>query len=129
MTNIKMPTNKNFGVTFFFVFLLLSIFFIFKYIFFSIIFLLVSIIFLILGINNSNILHPLNKIWFKFGLLLGKIISPIVIGIIFFLVITPIGFLMKNIFLKNLLNIKKNHKTKTYWKIRNEKNYRMKDQF
>ena len=129
MTNIKMPTNKNFGITFFFVFLLLSIFFIFKYIFLSIIFLLVSIIFLILGINNSNILHPLNKIWFKFGLLLGKIISPIVIGIIFFLVITPIGFLMKNIFLKNLLNIKKNHKTKTYWKIRNEKNYRMKDQF
>jgi len=129
MTNIKIPTNKNFGVTFFFVFLLLSIFFIFKYIFLSIIFLLVSIIFLILGINNSNILYPLNKIWFKFGLLLGKIISPIVIGIIFFLVITPIGFLMKNIFLKNLLNIKKNLKTRTYWKIRNEKNYRMKDQF
>ena len=129
MTNIKIPTNKNFGVTFFFVFLLISVFFIFKYIFFSIIFLLVSIIFLILGINNSNILHPLNKIWFKFGLLLGKIVSPIVIGIIFFLVITPIGFLMKNIFLKNLLNIKKNLKTRTYWKIRNEKNYRMKDQF
>ena len=129
MTNIKIPTNKNFGVTFFFVFLLISVFFIFKYIFLSIIFLLVSIIFLILGINNSNILHPLNKIWFKFGLLLGKIVSPIVIGIIFFLVITPIGFLMKNIFLKNLLNIKKNLKTRTYWKIRNEKNYRMKDQF
>jgi len=100
MTNIKIPTNKNFGVTFFFVFLLLSIFFIFKYIFLSIIFLLVSIIFLILGINNSNILYPLNKIWFKFGLLLGKIISPIVIGIIFFFSNNPYWFFNEKHFFK-----------------------------
>ena len=84
---------------------------------------------MILGLKNSLILTPLNKLWFKFGLLLGKIVSPIIIGIIFFLVITTIGFLMKKIFSKNLLNLKKDTKTKTYWKHREEKNYNMRNQF
>lgn len=129
MNNIKIPTNKNFGITFFFVFLILSLIFFFKNILISFFFLLISFIFLILGIKNSKILNPFNILWFKFGLILGKIVSPIIIGIIYFLVITPIGFLMKYIFLKNLLNIKKNTKINTYWKTRSEKTYRMKDQF
>jgi len=129
MDNIKIPTNKNFGITFFFVFLILSLIFFFKNIFISFFFLLISFIFLILGIKNSKILNPFNILWFKFGLILGKVVSPIIIGIIYFLVITPIGFLMKYIFLKNLLNIKKNTKINTYWKTRSEKTYRMKDQF
>ena len=129
MDNIKIPTNKNFGITFFFVFLILSLIFFFKNILISFFFLLISFIFLILGIKNSKILNPFNILWFKFGLILGKVVSPIIIGIIYFLVITPIGFLMKYIFLKNLLNIKKNTKINTYWKTRSEKTYRMKDQF
>ena len=129
MNNLKVPSNKNFGITFFFVFLTLSIIFFFKSILFLVIFFLISLLFLILGLKNSSILTPLNKLWFKFGLLLGKIISPIIIGIIYFLVITPIGFLMKKIFLKNLLNLQKDTKTKTYWKYREEKNYNMRNQF
>ena len=129
MNNVKIPTNKNFGITFFFVFLILSLIFFFKNILISFFFLLISFIFLILGIKNSKILNPFNILWFKFGLILGKVVSPIIIGIIYFLVITPIGFLMKYIFLKNLLNIKKNTKINTYWKTRSEKTYRMKDQF
>ena len=82
-----------------------------------------------MGLKNSLILSPLNKLWFKFGLLLGKIVSPIIIGIIFFLVITPIGLFMKKIFSKNLFNLKKDTKTKTYWKHREEKNYNMRNQF
>tara|TARA_B100001057_G_scaffold498358_1_gene605095 strand:- start:2105 stop:2494 length:390 start_codon:yes stop_codon:yes gene_type:complete len=129
MNNINLPTNKNFGITFFFVFFILSTIFFFKKILLSIIFLIIAFSFLVLGIKNSKILNPLNIIWFKFGLLLGKIVSPIIIGIIYFIVITPIGFLMKYIFLKNLLNIKKNIKIKTYWKTRSDKIYKMKDQF
>ncbi len=129
MNNLKVPSNKNFGITFFFVFLILSIIFFFKSSLFVIIFFSISLLFLILGLKNSLILSPLNKLWFKFGLLLGKIVSPIIIGIIFFLVITPIGFLMKKIFSKNLLNLKKDTKTKTYWKHREEKNYNMRNQF
>ena len=129
MNNLKVPSNKNFGITFFFVFLILSIIFFFKSSLFVIIFFSISLLFLILGLKNSLILSPLNKLWFKFGLLLGKIVSPIIIGIIFFLVITTIGFLMKKIFSKNLLNLKKDTKTKTYWKHREEKNYNMRNQF
>ncbi len=129
MNNLKVPSNKNFGITFFFVFLILSIIFFFKSSLFVVIFFSISLLFLILGLKNSLILTPLNKLWFKFGLLLGKIVSPIIIGIIFFLVITTIGFLMKKIFSKNLLNLKKDTKTKTYWKHREEKNYNMRNQF
>ena len=57
--------------------------------------LIISLIFLILGLLNSKILTPLNKLWFKFGIFLGKIISPLIMGIIFFLVVTPIGLIMR----------------------------------
>jgi large-conductance mechanosensitive channel len=56
---------------------------------------------------NSKILTPLNKLWFKFGIFLSKIISPLIMGIIFFLVVTPIGLIMR-IFGKDLLNLKYN---------------------
>ena len=129
INNIKVPSNKNFGITFFFVFVILSIIFLFKSTLLFAIFFFISLIFLFLGLKNYLILSPLNKLWFKFGLLLGKIVSPIIIGIIFFFVITPIGFLMKKIFSKNLLYLKKNTKSETYWKYRKEKNYNMKNQF
>ena len=76
---------------------------------------------------NSKILNPLNKLWFKFGILLGKIVSPLVMGIIFFLVVTPIGILMK-ILKKDLLNLKFNNK-ETYWIEKNEPKSKMKNQF
>jgi len=68
-----------------------------------------AIIFLILGFLNSSILTPLNKIWFKFGVLLGNFISPIVMGIVFFVVVTPTALMMR-IFGKNLLGLKRNNK-------------------
>ena len=76
---------------------------------------------------NSSILYPLNKIWFKFGILLGKFVSPIVLGIIFFFVVTPIGILMK-ILGKDLLNLKNNNEN-SYWIKRSEIKSNMKDQF
>ena len=79
------------------------------------------------GIFNSKFLTPLNKIWMKFGLFLGNIISPIVMGIIFFLVITPISFLIK-IMKKDLLNLKNNNK-KSYWIEKTTPKSKMKNQF
>ena len=76
---------------------------------------------------NSRILNPLNRIWFKFGLFLGKIISPIIMGFIFFFVVTPIGILMR-LLRKDLLHLKFNNK-ETYWIEKNSIKSKMKNQF
>jgi hypothetical protein len=88
---------------------------------------IVSIIFLILGLLNSKILSPLNKIWFKFGILLGKFISPIVMGFVFFVVVTPTSLMMR-IFGQNLLSLKKTNR-KSYWIERSNIKSKMKNQF
>ena len=80
-----------------------------------------------LGLVNSKILNPLNKMWFKFGIFLGKIISPLVMSIIFFLVVTPIGLLMR-LFNKDLLNLKFNNNS-TYWIEKTEPKSKMNNQF
>ena len=84
--------------------------------------------FLFLGLLNSKILTPLNKLWFRFGLFLGKIISPIIMGVIFFLVVTPIGLLMR-FFGKDVLNLKLNKKKSSYWIEKNGPKSKMKNQF
>ena len=88
---------------------------------------MISIASLILGLLNSRILTPFNYAWINFGLFLSKFFSPIIMGIIFFLVITPIGLFMK-IFKKDLLNLKFN-KTNSYWVHRKKQKTQMKDQF
>ena len=111
--DIKISSNRSFGIVFFIVFLIISFYPLINNNDYRLWSLIISLIFLILGLLNSKFLTPLNKIWFQFGLFLGKIISPIVMGVIFFLVVTPIGILMK--FLKkDLLNLKINN-SKSYW--------------
>jgi hypothetical protein len=127
MDDIKIGSNKSFGIVFFIVFLLISLYPLINNESIRPWSLIVSLIFLALGFLNSNILSPLNKIWFKFGILLGKIISPIIMGIIFFLVVTPIGFLMR-LLGKDLLNLKYSD-TKTYWIKKNGPKSKMKNQF
>tara|TARA_B110000008_G_C16740139_1_gene472301 strand:+ start:336 stop:725 length:390 start_codon:yes stop_codon:yes gene_type:complete len=125
--NIKLPSNKNFGIVFFIFFLIISIFPLLKNDKIIIWALIVSIIFLILGLLNSSFLTPLNKIWFKIGILLGNIISPIIMGGIFFCVVTPISLIMK-LLGKDLLNLKKNKK-KSYWIKKSNIKSHMKNQF
>jgi polyferredoxin len=125
--SIKISSNKSFGIVFFIVFLIVSIYPIFNSGDLRIWSLIISITFLILGLLNSSILSPLNKLWFKFGILLGSIISPIVMGIVFFGVVTPTSIIMK-IFRKNLLGLKKNNK-KTYWVEKPLIKSKMKNQF
>jgi len=125
--NIKISSNKSFGIVFFVFFLIISVYPIFKHGDLRVWSLVLAVIFLVLGILNSSILSPLNKLWFKFGIFLGKIISPLIMGIIFFIVVTPIGLFMRLIG-KDLLNLKFNKK-KTYWIDNKDQKSDMKNQF
>ncbi len=127
MKDLKLPSNRNFGIVFFIVFLLISLWPISNFNEIRIWSIILSLIFLVLGILNSKALTPLNKLWMRFGLLLGSIVSPIVMGIIFFGVVTPIGLLMK-IFRKDILLLKKN-KSSTYWIDKDNSNNNMTNQF
>ena len=82
---IKLPSNRNFGIVFSIVFLIIAIWPILNQNEIRIWSIIISLIFLILGLINSKFLSPLNKAWFKFGLILGSLIAPIVMGIVFFL--------------------------------------------
>jgi len=129
MTNLpKLPSNRNFGIVFFVVFLVISFYplthdsDIIKWS------LVTSIIFLILGLINSKILTPLNRLWFKFGISLGRIISPIIMALIFFAVVTPIGLIMR-LLRRDLLSLKYNKKIKSYWIEKDGPKSKMKNQF
>ena len=126
-TEIKIGSNKSFGIVFFVVFLLIAIYPLINNGELRIWSLVIAIIFFILGLINSKVLTPLNKLWFKFGLLLGKIVSPLIMGIIFFFVVTPTAFIMR-IIGKDLLNLKFNNK-KTYWIEKTGPKSKMKNQF
>jgi len=125
--DIKISSNKSFGIVFFIVFLIIGLFPLLKGGDFRLWSLIVSFIFLILGLINSSILTPLNKIWFKFGILLGEIVSPIVMGLVFFGVVAPTGIIMR-ILRKDLIGLKKNN-TNSYWIEKNSKMSSMKNQF
>ena len=127
MSDVKISSNKSFGIVFFVFFLIISLYPILGGGSLKMWSLAISIIFLILGLLNSKILSPLNKLWFKFGIFLGKIISPIIMGIIFFFVVTPIGYLMR-LFKKDVLSLKFND-NKSYWVEKNGPKSKMKNQF
>ena len=127
MDNVKLGSNKSFGIVFFIVFLIIAIYPILSNGNLRLWSLVISLVFLILGLINSRFLTPLNKLWFKFGIFLGKIISPVIMGIIFFLVVTPIGLLMR-LLKKDVLNLSFND-NKSYWIEKNGPKSKMKNQF
>ena len=127
MDDIKISSNRSFGIVFFIVFLLIAIYPLTHSGDVRIWSVIISFIFLFLGLLNSKILTPLNKLWFKFGIFLGKIISPIIMGIIFFLVVTPTGIIMR-LLGKDVLNLKYN-KNKSYWIEKKGPKSKMKNQF
>ena len=112
---MEVSSNRNFGLVFFVVFFIIALWNFRGDLYqIRIVPLFFSLVFLILGLINSKILTPLNKLWLKFGIFLGTIIAPIVMGIVFFLLVTPIGLSMK-VMGKDLLNKKQDKKKKTYW--------------
>ena len=127
MDNIKTSSNRSFGIVFFIVFIFIAFYPLINQGEIRIWSVFISLLFLILGMINSKILTPLNKVWFKFGIFLGKIISPIVMCLIFFLVVTPIAFLMRML-KKDLLNLKFS-KNNSYWVAKTDPKSTMKNQF
>ena len=127
MNDVKISSNRSFGVVFFIVFLLIAIYPVINNEEIRVWSLIVSLIFLVLGLLNSKILNPLNQIWFKFGVLLGRIISPFIMAIIFFFVVAPIGLIMRTLG-KDILNLRYNTK-KTYWIEKTGPKSKMKNQF
>ena len=123
----KIGSNRSFGIVFFVVFLIISLWPLLSGNEVRIWSLIVSIIFLTLGLINSKALTPLNKLWFKFGIFLGNIISPIVMGIIYFAVVTPIALFLK-VINKDVLSLKKTKKV-SYWKNKEKYNSSMRNQF
>ena len=127
MDDIKIGSNRSFGIVFFVVFLIIAFYPIVNDGTLRVWALIISLVFIGLGLLNSRILTPLNKIWFKFGIFLGKIVSPTVMGLIFFLVLTPTGMFMR-IIKKNFLNLKFDD-SKSYWIKKDEIKSKMKNQF
>tara|TARA_Y100000816_G_C25645943_1_gene343642 strand:+ start:56 stop:433 length:378 start_codon:yes stop_codon:yes gene_type:complete len=123
----KISSNRSFGLLFFIVFALISVWPIINGGTPRLWPIPFSIIFLVLGLLNSKILNPLNLAWVKFGEILGRIIAPIVMGIVYFLIITPIGLFMRLIG-KDLLGIKFSE-NKSYWIKREKSIGSMKRQF
>jgi len=125
--NIKLPSTRNFGIVFFIVFLIIALWPILKQNEIRIWSIIISFIFLILGLLNSKFLIPLKILWIKFGFFIGKYVSIITMGIIFFLIITPIGVLMR-LLGKDLLRLKKSNNN-SYWLKKDNQNSSMKNQF
>ena len=123
-----MSSNRNFGLVFFIIFLIFGLWPIKNGEEIRIWLILFAFIFLILGIMESKLLSPLNRFWFKFGMMLGAIVAPIVMGAIFFMVVTPICLFMSMIG-KDLLNKKHDKKKETYWIKRIKPTGSMKRQF
>ena len=126
--SVKISSNRSFGLLFFIVFLAISLWPLKSQGDLRLWAFILALIFFVLGILNSKFLTPLNKLWMKFGIFLGSIVSPFVMGVVFFMVVTPVGLIMR--FLgKDLLRIKKSKFVSTYWISREKQNNTMKRQF
>ena len=126
--SVKISSNRSFGLLFFIVFLAISLWPLKSQEDLRLWAFVLALIFFVLGILNSKFLTPLNKLWMKFGIFLGSIISPVVMGVVFFIVVTPVGLIMR--FLgKDLLRINKSKFVSTYWISREKQNSTMKKQF
>ena len=130
MDEIKTGSNRSFGIVFSVFFALLAIYFFYKFKNINYVIIFLSLSFLILGLLNSKVLTPLNILWLRFGLFLGKIVSPVIMAIVFFVVVTPLALLAKLVN-KDFLGLdkKKNIKKNSYWIKKDKYKSSMKDQF
>mgnify|MGYP001237045052 FL=1 len=127
MSDVKISSNRSFGILFFLIFLAIALFPLLNKGDLKLVPLIISLVFLLLVILNSKFLTPLKLIWLKFGVILGKIINPLIMALIFFLVVTPTGLFMR-LLKKDLLSLKFNDE-KSYWIEKKGPKSQMKDQF
>ena len=121
-------SNKSFGLLFFVVFLIIGLWPLKNGENLNFYFIATSIIFLVLGLINSKLLTPLNKSWIKLGEILGIIIAPIIMALVYFVILTPVSFIVR-IFGKDLLSLKLLKEKETYWIERKKSLGSMKKQF
>ena len=121
-------SNKSFGLLFFVVFLILGLWPLKNGESLNFYFIITSVVFLILGLLNSKLLTPLNKSWIKLGEILGIIIAPIVMALVYFVILTPVSIIVR-VFGKDLLGLKFSKKRETYWIKRKKILGSMKKQF
>ena len=110
----KKSSNRSFGILFFLVFLGFGLWPLTKAMSPNIYLIIISVIFLTLGLLNSKLLSPLNEIWIKFGEILGRIIAPLIMALVYFLILTPISLLVRA-FGKDLLGLKYSKQQNSYW--------------
>lgn len=122
----NISSNKSFGIVFCLFFLIVAFYPLLNDREYSLWAIIISLFFLILGLTNSSLLTPFNILWYKFGFFIGKIVSPIIMALVFFVIVTPTGLIMR-LFNKDLLKLKKEN-TKSYWIERKTKS-KMKNQF
>ena len=120
--------NRSFGLLFSLVFFALALWLLTKKGEINLYLILISLIFLILGLFNSKILSPLNKAWIKLGEILGRIIAPVVMAIVYFLILTPISLIVRLIG-KDLIGMKFSNDIKSYWVKRKKRLGSMDKQF
>ena len=121
-------SNRSFGLLFFIVFIVVGLWPLIKGETANIYLILISLFFLIFGLINSKILSPFNKAWIKLGEILGLIIAPIIMALVYFIILTPISLIVR-MFGKDLLGLKFLKKQDTYWTKRKKKLGTMKKQF
>lgn len=114
-----LPSNRKFGILFSIIFIIFAFYFFLQELYFysSIAFFLCTLLIIIIFVND-NILLPFNKLWMKFGMLIGKVVNPIIIGFIFFILFVPLSLIMK-VLGRDEMKIK-NTKKQTYWNNINE---------
>ena len=110
----KKSSNRSFGILFFIVFLGFGLWPLTKEMSPNVYLIIISVIFLTLGLLNSKLLSPLNEIWIKFGEILGRIIAPLIMALVYFLILTPISLLVRA-FGKDLLGLKYLKQQNSYW--------------
>tara|TARA_B100001245_G_C22779937_1_gene376686 strand:+ start:431 stop:835 length:405 start_codon:yes stop_codon:yes gene_type:complete len=125
---IKISSERSFGIVFCAFFIILGLYPLLKGQDIRLWAIIIAFIFLFLGIFIPQLLFIPNKLWFKIGIFLGSIVSPIIMGLIFFLTVTPIGIIMR-ILGKDILNQEIKKSVKSYWIKRREKVRTMKKQF
>ena len=125
---IKINSEKNFGVVFSVFFLIVAIYPLFFNKTLSMIPLFISIILLLISFTLPKILKIPNKLWFKLGIFLSILISPIVMGIIFYTTVVPTGIIMR-ILKKDILNEKNNKAKHSFWTHKKKTLTSMKNQF
>ena len=110
----KKSSNRSFGILFFLVFLGFGLWPLTKELSPNIYLIIISVVFLVLGLLNSKLLSPLNEIWIKFGEILGRVIAPLIMALVYFFILTPISLLVRA-FGKDLLGLKYSRQQNSYW--------------